>query len=175
MAESPDHEQFVRHITEHQNRLFAYIFSLLGDHARAADVLQETNMVLWRKLGEFRAGAPFLPWAFAIARFQVMANTRDKNRDRCVLDSDLVELLSVEAETQADRFEETRVALRGCLQNLTDDNRQLVEMRYFKSLSINELATSLKRGTSAVKVALLRARRQLADCIENQLATEGTR
>ncbi|MDB4614354.1 sigma-70 family RNA polymerase sigma factor [bacterium] len=175
MAESTDQEQFVRHITEHQNRLFAYVFSLLGDHTRAADVLQETNMVLWRKHEEFRPGAAFLPWAFTIARFQVMANTRDAGRDRSVLNTELVELLSVEVEVQAGQFEDRRIALRHCLQTLNDDQRQLVESRYFGAKSIRDLSESLNRGASAVKVALLRARRHLADCIEQQLASEGSR
>ena len=46
-------EQFVQQLAEHQSRLFGYVYSMLGDHSRAADVLQETNLVLWRKNAEF--------------------------------------------------------------------------------------------------------------------------
>lgn len=163
-------EKFVHQLTENQNRLFAYIFSLLGDHSRAADVLQETNLVLWRKLDEFRPEAPFLPWAFAVARFQVMAHLRDHKRDRCLLDAELIEAFGDQLETHAARIEETQAALRDCLRALGDENRALIEQRYFHSQSIQAIAGSLNRGVSAVKVALLRARRQLGTCIEKRLA-----
>lgn len=162
-------EQFVQAIAEHQNRLLAYVYSLLGDHARAADVLQETNLVLWRKRAEFRDGHPFLPWAFAIARMQVLAHLRDRGRDRCLLDSELVEMMAAEAEREAGRFEDVRSALRRCLEAVPGDGRSLVEGHYFAKQSVAELAASLGKGLSAVKSSLLRTRRALAECIERRL------
>ena len=173
MQDAAKQEQFVQQLTEHQNRLFGYIYSLLGDHSRAGDVLQETNLVLWRKIGEFESGAEFLPWAFAIARFQVLAHLRDHKRDRLLLDPELVESIGHEAEAQAGRIEEIQTALRACLQKLTPKNRQLVEQKYFRSMQIADLAAAVDQSVSAVKVALLRSRRQLAECVEKRLAGEG--
>lgn len=166
-------EHFVQQLAEHQNRLYGYVFSLLGDHARAADVLQETNMVLWRKIDEFDVDKPFLPWGFAIARFQVLANVRDQKRDKLLLDAELAEAISAEAETQADQLDELRGALRPCLETLTTGNRELIERRYLRSMSIAELADAVDRSVSAVKVALMRSRRRLAECIQVRLAAEG--
>ena len=170
MAETDQSEVLVQHIAEHQNRLYGYIFSMVGDHARAADVLQETNLVLWRKKQEFRAGEPFLPWAFSIARYQVLAHIRDRGRDRCLLDTELVELIAEETQKQAERFEELRHALRGCLAKLSPHHMEMVQARYFRSTSIDDLARSQRKAAGAVKVALLRIRRQLAACIERKLA-----
>jgi RNA polymerase sigma-70 factor (ECF subfamily) len=168
MSESDQTEFFVQQIAEHQNRLFGYVFSMLGDHARASDVLQETNLVLWRKQSEFRTGEPFLPWAFAIARFQVLAHVRDRGRDRCLLDPDLVESLTQETQQQVERLETVRHSLQQCLGQLTPTNRDLIQRRYYRSASIQEIAQSLDRGVSSVKVALLRIRRKLADCVRQQ-------
>ncbi len=68
-----DSEPFVRLMTEHQGRLFAYVYSLLGNPDAANDVLQEVNVVLWRDSKEFRPGTNFKAWSFRIAHFQVMA------------------------------------------------------------------------------------------------------
>ncbi|MHC4875320.1 MAG: sigma-70 family RNA polymerase sigma factor [Planctomycetota bacterium] len=173
MTESDKAEQFVQQLAEHQNRLYGYVFSLLGDHTRAADVLQETNMILWRKVDEFDVARPFLPWAFAIARFQVLAHVRDQKRDKLLLDAELAEAISGEAETQTDQLEQLRKALRPCLETLTSTNRELIEQRYLRSMSIAELAAAVDRSVSAVKVALMRSRRHLAECIQVRLATEG--
>jgi len=44
-------------------------------------VLQETNLVLWRKADEFNEEMSFVTWACAIAKFQVKAQRRDMQRD----------------------------------------------------------------------------------------------
>lgn len=173
MSNSESIEQFVQHLTENQNRIYGYVYSLLGDHSRAADVVQETNLVLWRKVEEYQPDKPFLPWAFAIARFQVLAHLRDKKRDRFLLDADLVELLSSEAEQQAGRIDLLREALRACLQLLGPDPRDLIERRYFRETSIAAVAQELDRSVGSIKVALLRARRQLGECAKKRLSLEG--
>lgn len=165
-------EHFVQQIAQHQNRLLSYIYSLLADESRAADVLQETNLVLWRRMAEYQPRKPFLPWAFAIARYQVLAHLRDQSRDRVLLTDDLVELVAAEAEEHADRLKESQRALQQCLQDLGDEPRRLLDGRYFQQLSIAQLAESFNKTASATKVSLLRIRRQLATCIQNRLAAE---
>jgi RNA polymerase sigma-70 factor (ECF subfamily) len=60
---------FASLITSSQQRLYAYIRSLLDNSASAWDVLQETNVVLWKKQAEFQMGTNFDAWAFTVARF----------------------------------------------------------------------------------------------------------
>lgn len=173
MGQSDNTEQFVQQLTENQNRLYGYVYSLLGDHSRAEDVLQETNLVLWRKIAEYDQTRPFLPWAFAIVRFQVLAQLRDKQRDRMLLDSNLAEMLSDEAVRQSEQIDDIREALRPCLGLLTSTNRELIEERYFRATPVADIGQAANRSVSSVKVALLRIRRQLADCVQKRMAAEG--
>ncbi len=172
MDTSENSEQFVRDLTEHQNRIYGYVYSLLGDHTRSADVVQEVNMTLWRKICDYDSDRPFLPWAFAIARFQVLAQLRDQKRDRLLLDTELAESLSVELEKASSQIDSVRVALRACMRELTPSNRKLVEHRYFKSMPVTEVAEAADRSAGATKVALLRIRQQLADCVQKRIALE---
>lgn len=172
MNQSDSTEQFVRQLTENQNRLYGYVYSLVGDHSRASDVVQETNLVLWRKIDEFQRDQPFLPWAFGIARFQVLAFLRDKSRDRLLLDAELAESLSPLAEQNASQLDAARSALRPCMQLLTESNRLIVEQKYLKGMSIAAVAESCDRSVGSVKVALLRIRRQLADCMQKRIAAD---
>ena len=55
---------------------------------------------------------------------------------------------------------------------LTTENRELVEHRYYRATPIAELAEKLNRTAGSIKVALLRIRRQLADCVMKRLGTE---
>jgi len=173
MANPSDTERFIQLLTESQNRLFAYVFSLVGDRNRAADIVQETNLVLWRKIDQFDGEKPFLPWAFTVARYQVLAFLRDQKRDRVLLDSELVESLSQGAERFAVGAEEIQLALAKCLQSLPEKSRDLINQRYFKSKTMSEIADSLERSTGSIKVAMVRARQQLAECVEKRMASEG--
>lgn len=171
----PEHtEQFVQQLTESQNRLYGYVYSLLGDRGAANDVVQETNLVLWRKLNEFDPDRPFLPWAFAVARFQVLANLRDKKRDRLLLDADLAEKISDDVESTSGSLDSVREALRACLQKLPAPSRELVQQRYLQTMSVADVAASLGRTVGATKVALLRARKHLATCVQKTLAAEAS-
>ncbi|MCC9658896.1 sigma-70 family RNA polymerase sigma factor [Rhodopirellula halodulae] len=171
-AESAE-ERFVQLVTEHQARLNAYILSLVGDANRAADVLQETNLVLWRRKADFQDGKPFLPWAFGVARLQVLSNLRDKRRAPSLLDADVAELVSSDVESQAENFDDIQSALKECLASLPQKRRQLIEHRYFNSKSIDQIASSTDQGSSNVRVTLMRIRRQLAECIERRMAAGG--
>lgn len=153
-----------------QNRLYGYIYSLIGDHHRAADVLQETNLVLWRKAEEFRPDADFIPWAFAIARYQVMANVRDHGRDRCILDPELLELVGDEIVEVASEFDEMKDALRGCLSKLPPTSRGMIDSRYFSGRSISELAGEINKSADATKSALMRIRKGLRECVQREVA-----
>lgn len=162
-------ERFVQLITQNQNRLFGYVYSLLGDANVAHDVVQETNLVLWRKMDQYDDSRPFVPWALGIARFQVLSHIRDRQRDRILLDDNLAETLSVEAIEHADHVEAYREALRDCMTVLAPKSRQIIDGRYFRKLPIAEIASQLGQSVGAVKVALLRTRRRLGECIEQSI------
>lgn len=169
MSETEQTEVFVQQLAECQGRMFGYIYSMLGEHSRAMDVVQETNLALWRKKDEFREGAPFMPWALAIARFQVLAHVRDQGRDKCLLDSELVAALSEEIEQQVDQIESMRIALRQCMSDLPREKIEMIKSRYYRSMTIAEIASAMGRQADAVKVALLRLRRALADCMHRKM------
>lgn len=163
-------EAFVRSITSSQNQLFAYVFSLIGDHSRAADVVQETNLVLWRKRAEFDSRRPFLPWACAVARFQVLAHIRDHSRDRVLSDPEIVEAIATEAESQAAEFEPVQVALRKCIQRLSEFEQELIASRYQHRISVADIAKNADKGISAIKVSLMRTRAKLGECVQARMA-----
>jgi len=106
-------ERFVQQLTGCQTRLYAYILMLLPNHDNAADVLQETNLVLWRKADEFVDGTEFGAWACRIAHFQVLAWLRDAQRDRHVFDPELLGSLPARPKPLAVRWT-TAAARCGC-------------------------------------------------------------
>ncbi|NLF07145.1 MAG: RNA polymerase subunit sigma-70, partial [Pirellulaceae bacterium] len=62
MSDFARSEQFVRDLTDHQSRMYAYIMAVLGDPNAAGDVLQDANVAIWRKADEFVEGTDFWAW-----------------------------------------------------------------------------------------------------------------
>ncbi|MDF1756378.1 MAG: sigma-70 family RNA polymerase sigma factor [Verrucomicrobiales bacterium] len=167
---SPD-EDFIRNLTDWQNRLFGYLTTILGNVHDARDVLQETNLVIWRKMEEFEPGTNFGAWAKKCAHYQALAFLRDRKRDRHVFDEETLAKLADETGPRRSAGEEEKeVALLECLAALPDAHRRMLRDRYREGMSIRELATSIGKKSSATKMTLMRIRETLLVCIEGKLA-----
>jgi RNA polymerase sigma-70 factor, ECF subfamily len=163
-------ESFLVLVTGAQRILHAFIFKLVPRLSDADDILQETNVVLWSKQGEFTPGTDFHAWAFRIARYQVMAYRKRQSLDRLVFDDRVIERLASVAESRREMFDEKRELLIRCLQRLNDLQRQLLSAHYGEKLSGRELAEKTGRKVDAVFQALHRARQSLLHCINEGLA-----
>lgn len=160
-----DSNEFVNLMTAHQGRLFAYILSLLGNPDAANDVLQETNVVLWRDSGEFRPGSNFKAWAFRVAHFQVMAWRQRQIRDRLVFEDDLLEVLAFAARDADDAYESRQKLLTGCLEKLASPHRELIRRRYAEGSSLHHIAKERGMTANAVMQSLFRIRQSLMNCV----------
>jgi len=168
----PDSEEFSRLVTEAQQRLHAYIYSLLGNTASAWDVLQETNLVLWDKRDEFELGSNFLAWAHTVARFQVLAFLRDRKREPLsLLTPEVFEKMQADVGPEFDGYEARLKALSVCLKELAPAAGNIVRLHYVERRSLVQVGEQLSMTANAVKQALFRARRTLESCIDSSLAT----
>lgn len=164
-------DAFVMQITACQSRLYAYILSLAGDRDQAREVLQETNLVIWRKADQFEPGTNFIAWAFKIARLQLMAYRQKIARDRLVFDDSLL-LDMADIFDEDDAFDARQDALAQCIEEIAPNHRNLIRIRYTDGLSVKEIASQLDKSANAVAKVLHRTRLALMKCIDQRLSEE---
>lgn len=164
-------EKLISELTRAQTSLFAYILALLPDHAQAEEVLQETNITIWRKASEFEEGTDFLAWSCKIAYFHVLSHRRRLARDRHVFSDELLDYLAERNSQRAD-VRERQQALRACLASLPEEQLQLVRKRYQQGGSVQQLAAELGKTVGAVSQSLYRTRASLLACIQTRLGAE---
>ena len=165
--------EFVLLITRHQAAIYAYVLTIFPDRVAAQDILQETNLVLCRKIDEFEPGTNFKAWAFRIAYWQTMAHLkRVKRAGTVALEPDVLELVAQEAGDELVDFEDRHTALKSCLQKLPAGDASILLAHYQRGESLAEISGRLGRTREALKQVLLRIRRSLRTCIERQLAGE---
>jgi RNA polymerase sigma-70 factor (ECF subfamily) len=167
--------EFVMLITRHQSAIYAYILTIHPNRVAAQDILQETNMVLCRKVSEFEAGSNFQAWSFRVAYWQTMAHLKKVQRAGLVaLEPDVLELVAHEAEGELADFDDRHLALKSCLQKLPPGDTSILLAHYQDGESLAEISGRLGRTREALKQVLLRIRRTLRTCIERQLAVAPT-
>jgi RNA polymerase sigma-70 factor (ECF subfamily) len=163
-----DSDDFLQLMTEFQARLFGFLLGMLGDVDQANEVLQETNLVLWRKSDEFELGSDFKAWSFRVAHFQVMAFRQRQIRDRLVFTNEVVDQISRDAARQDDAYDERIKLLDGCISGLSARNRDVLCRFYDQGESLAAIATSLKRTANAIGQMLFRIRKSLIQCVNDE-------
>jgi RNA polymerase sigma-70 factor (ECF subfamily) len=162
--------EFVQLLTGVQSRLYAYICSMLADAAGARDVLQETNLALWDKAGEYDPARPFAPWAYRVAYLQVLAYRKRVARSRLVFDEQLVSELAEQTRARDDDLDRRLEALHHCVGRLDEPRRELLDLRYARGESVDRIAGRLRKPPNVVAASLYRIRKALLGCIESRLA-----
>lgn len=157
-------------LTACQNRVYSYILSLVADRDYAEDLLQQTNLVLWRKADQFEPGTSFASWAFRIAYFEVLAHREKFGRDRHVFTEEMLDVISEEAKG-IDLGTDARLrALAACIQKLPPRHADIVRLRYADGRSVKEIAARLERSVSSIKSVAHRIRKSLLECIQERVA-----
>lgn len=167
----PD-DRFITAFTESQSALRGFCAASIGNVEDSRDVFQKVCLVLWKKVDQWDPETSFLKWAFAVARFEILAYTRDRSRDRLVFDEDVVLAMTSSVERLTQSQSERMDALEKCLSKLKAEHRSALTDHYAKGFNLREIADSQNRGLSAVKVMMMRLRQSLGKCIKSQLAPQ---
>lgn len=171
-ASSDRMAEFVELYSGNYPRLQYYVMTLLPGANDAADVLQETSLVLWRKFDSFQSGTNFFAWACKIARLQAMKYRARQGRSAKLFELHVMELLADEASDDQYGRTPPLPTLRSCLDKLSADEKSLILRRYLPGMSVKVLATELGRSANSVSHTLGRIRRLLLECIKRTEARE---
>lgn len=165
--------EFVRLLAEHERRLSAYVHTVIPLWQDAEDVLQNTKLRLWEQFDSFQAGTDFVGWAFTVAGYMVRAHrTRCQRQRLCFSDELLAKIAQYMSAPSASIREDRLLALMECVRTLNDASRVLLHRFCTKNQQIKELARELGQSAPATRMALLRVRRSLYDCVQKRLHEE---
>jgi RNA polymerase sigma-70 factor (ECF subfamily) len=173
-AADADGGDFVNLLIGLQPQLRSFIGHLTPMVDSRADLLQEVNMVVWKKRESFRMtadpGKDFRNWAYTIARFVVMNHQKQAKRDnRLVFGDELMEKLADDFEESDPRIAERMPALKRCLQKVPVSERHLLLERYSQHGAVEEEARSVGKSAAALRGMLFRLRIALRRCVEQEL------
>ena len=172
-AHSDREEAFIGLVTRAQKPIFGFLMALVPRAEDAEDILQRTNVAMWRKRMEYEPGTNFKAWAFAFARWESRAfMSETKRKGWLVYNDDLAALVAERMSAIPDtRTDSMPDSLLHCLGKLSAKHRQLVLERYSSELSLKECAQLFDRSESGLRVTLHRLRITLRRCVSKYMDT----
>jgi RNA polymerase sigma-70 factor (ECF subfamily) len=166
-----DPDRLLRLLLGHRGMLLGYILAVVRDFHLAEDVFQEASLVILKKGVRLKDENDFPRWARKVVRLQALNALRKQNRGPELLEPGVLDLLEKEWR-QETAPEQSRLALRECLEQLTPKARRLIELRFVTGMPGNALAARLNQPPNTVYVALSRIYRTLSACVKKRLACE---
>jgi len=155
----------------HLRDVYSYSYYRVGNHHDAEDLTEQTFLQAYRHFERAMResnGRPLRPWLIRIAHNLAANFYRDRSRrPESAIDDASVISSPHTTESLVEGREELARILEG-VQQLPDDRREALIMRFALGMDNREIARALGRTDGATKVLIHRAIRQLEGIVEEE-------
>jgi RNA polymerase sigma-70 factor, ECF subfamily len=147
----------------HSRAIYRYFYFRIKDHHIAEDLTGELFLQVMEALPRYvDRGRPFTAWLFRIARYRLIDYYRHTRIARVEsLNPAMPDQIHEGSEATAMRRLESRL-LHSQIGELTDDQKMVVQLRFFEGYSLDDTAAIMGKSAAAVKGLQHRALQQLA-------------
>ncbi len=164
-AQASSEEAWTEIFDAHYVKVYRYCYARCGDDATAAELASSVFLAAYEGIGRFvYRGRPLLAWLYRIAHNMVSDYLEARRRE-----SDATAEATALAERHgADPASEVvnRAEVESALAELTEDQRQIVALRFFADLRTSEIADCMERTEAAVYSLEVRALAALRRVLE---------
>jgi RNA polymerase sigma-70 factor (ECF subfamily) len=129
----------------------------------AEDVLQRVFYEVWRNRDRYDPARSLEAWVLGIARKRAIDQLRRRHRNVVPMD-ELRDLAGDDGRELAERFARA-AAVRGALERLPGEQREVLTLAYFGDLTQREIADRLGLPLGTVKARAFRGLRRLAELL----------
>ena len=147
----------------YQDYVYHIVYGIIGSVEEARDLTQDVFLQVYRSLNRFRGGSRFATWLYRIAVNRSVDAARSGRRWKFLAPLEALELNPPATDTFDEpeaMFERKleRTQIQKVLMLCSIGHREVLVLRYYRELSIDEIAETLNCSVSAAKVRLHRAR-----------------
>lgn len=169
-------QAFTELMRRYQQRVYWVARRIVGSHAEADDIAQETFIKAYLALGDFRGDASFFTWLYRIAVNLSLNAIRKRQLMSYLRESDIVNRLFPAAEDPAAdvEFQETESKLQKAVASLPEKQRAVFVMRYYDEMSYEEIAEVLKTSVGGLKANYFHALKKVQEMMKDEIPERKT-
>jgi RNA polymerase sigma factor (sigma-70 family) len=158
-------------VERHKDYAFTVALRILNNRQEAEEAAQDAFVRAYNALATFNRDAKFSTWLYRIV--VNCALTVQQKRKMKTEDLDNAKILRGGTDaSDALKQKEQRHFIERALKLLSPDDVTMITLFYLKENSLEEIAESIGIETNTVKVKLHRARKRLADVMEDMMKGE---
>lgn len=162
-------------LEKYQQKLFSYIFFIIKDKEISDDIFQETFMkaIVTIKNRKYNPDGRFYSWITRIAHNLIIDQFRNEKNDNTVsCDNEDYNILNnqdlCESNIENDIINlQIRNDIRKMVNNLPDNQKEIVIMRFYQDMSFKEIAeatgTSINTALGRMRYAIMNLRKMAND------------
>ena len=150
----------------YQVRVFRFIIRRVRSEAVAEELTNEVFLEVWRNAARFEGRSSLSSWMLGIAHNKAISSLRKRTEDE--LDEDAVGAIADDADTPdvvSQKLDKGQL-IRICMERLSDDHREVLDLVYYQELSISEIAEAIGVPENTVKTRVFYARKKLSEFLK---------
>jgi RNA polymerase sigma factor (sigma-70 family) len=172
-AKKGNEKAFASLMNRYRDSIYFMLLKMVNNSSDAEDLTIEAFGKAFRSLDSYTPKYAFSTWLFKIATNNCVDFIRKKQLSPTPLDNlqDNIDTLTVNIQSDMPDPEESLInrqkieALKDIVAQLKPRYRSLIELRYYKEYSYEEIASELKLPVGTVKAQLFRAKTLLYDIL----------
>ena len=150
----------------HHVRVYRFVLRLVRNEATAEDLISEVFLDVWRQAQKFEGRSAVSTWILSMARFKALSALRRRTEDE--LDDETagtIEDPGDDPETVLAK-KDKGAALRQCLEKLSAEHREIVDLVYYHEKSVAEVSSIVGIPEATVKTRMFYARKKLSELLK---------
>ncbi|KKS95685.1 MAG: RNA polymerase, sigma-24 subunit, ECF subfamily, RNA polymerase sigma-70 factor, ECF subfamily [Microgenomates group bacterium GW2011_GWC1_43_13] len=150
------------------NRIYRFVYYLVGDEFSAEDITQNTFLRAWRGLASFSMDSgTFQSYLYTIARNLVIDSQRKKKAYPL---NGLEEVIESQEDPVTEVWKgEISEKIRQALADLDTEDRQIIILRYFEEMQFGEISEVVGSNPGAIRVKVHRLMGLLKQKLEGKI------
>jgi RNA polymerase sigma-70 factor, ECF subfamily len=152
----------------HHVRVYRFVLRLVRNEAAAEDLISEVFLDVWRQAAKFEGRSAVSTWMLSMARFKALSTLRRRTEEE--LDDETagaIEDSEDDPETALAK-KDKGAALRQCLEKLSAEHREIVDLVYYHEKSVAEVSSIVGIPEATVKTRMFYARKKLSELLKEQ-------
>ena len=163
-ARQGDHAAFGRLVERYYRAAYASAYAVLGNRSDAEEIAQETFVQVYQKLDRLREPGALTSWIWRISRDTALKHIRKHKRVRPVGEVPDLKLDGSRPDEPLVAAEEKQQLL-AALEELPEDMREALLMRYWEELEYDEMAKRTGVSAAALYQRVCRGLKQLRETL----------
>jgi RNA polymerase sigma-70 factor (ECF subfamily) len=136
---------------EYYDRIAHYVYVRIGDKSEAEDIASEVFLKALESLRTYEErGLPMQAWLFKIAHNMVVDHLRKATKYKKIP----IETVEINDESDPQKTAETNIEMEKvaiAMQQLTDEQKEVIQLRFFGGLNSREVSVLLNKSDGAVR------------------------